>query len=118
MKDAKRPTWMHFRELWVPKWSEAFIREVERLTGQPEFTYVLAVTHMVGPWDEEQANREWASDPTIAAALGGRPFRFLTLAEMWNDVLAETTKTTAPSEIGRVIQLLVAANLVKPTGLK
>src|SRR4051794_99830 len=31
--NPKRPRWKQFRELWVPRWSDAFRAEVERLTG-------------------------------------------------------------------------------------
>ena len=44
----KRPTWHHFRELWSPKWAEAFRNEVARLTGQEKFIYRIAVTRFQG----------------------------------------------------------------------
>jgi len=83
------------------------------VTNQSEFTYVLAVTKLVGPWDAEEAAERWSAEPQIQDALAGRRFRILTLGSMWSDVLQEVTTTTAPSEIGRLIQLLVAANLVQ-----
>lgn len=32
-KNPKRATWRHFRELWVPKWSEGFRERIVALTG-------------------------------------------------------------------------------------
>ena len=45
-KNPKRETWKNFRELWIPKWSEAFRREILRLTGEPNFAYRIAVTRL------------------------------------------------------------------------
>ena len=37
-RNPKRATWHHFRELWVPKWSEAFRTKIEALTGESTFS--------------------------------------------------------------------------------
>jgi hypothetical protein len=74
------------REIWVPKWTAAFIERVHDLTGQMEFTYVLAVTRMNGEWNEEVASEEWSQHPRIAEALNGRPMKFLTLETMWHSI--------------------------------
>jgi hypothetical protein len=41
-KNRKRETWRQFRELWIPKWSEAFRREIFSRTGEHDFTYRIA----------------------------------------------------------------------------
>ena len=104
-KNPKRQTWRHFRELWVPKWSEAFRATITELTGEETFAYRIAVTRLQG--DQEA----WAADPTIAANLVGCSIGFLPLEEMWAVMLKELTTTPAPSEIGRLAQLLKAAGL-------
>jgi hypothetical protein len=104
-KNPKRATWRHFRELWIPKWSEAFRAAIFELTGERVFTYRVAVTRLRG---DTQA---WANDPTISANLSGCTVGFLPLEEMWATMLAELTTTPAPSEIGRLAQLLKAAGL-------
>ena len=104
-RDKKRPTWKGFRELWNPKWSRAFLREVEALTGTRRFTYRLAVTRLVGDGDG------FRTDQTIRDNLEGCRFDFLTLETMWGRMLDELTTTPAASEIGRVAQLLKAAGL-------
>ena len=106
----KRPTWHHFRELWSPKWAEAFRNEVARLTGQEKFTYRIAVTRFQGDSPEQWA-KEWHDDPTIRTNLPGCSIGFLTLEEMWTTMLAELRRTPAASEIGRLAQLLKAAGL-------
>lgn len=103
--NPKRETWRHFRELWSPKWAEAFHDEICDLTGVKVFSYRLAVTRLKGDGDA------WAADPTILANLAGCPFKFLTLEEMWTYVLEKTTTTPAPSDMGRLAQLLKAAGL-------
>jgi hypothetical protein len=107
-RNPKRATWHHFRELWVPKWSEAFRSKIEELTGATEFTYRIAVTRLKGNGDA------WQSDPTISENLGRSAFGFLTLEEMWATMLTELTTTPASSEMGRLAQLLKAAGLTAP----
>lgn len=106
--NPKRATWRHFRELWVPKWSEAFMATIEELTGQTAFAYRIAVTRLKGDGDA------WSSDPTIASNLPGCSFGFLPLEEMWATMLKELTTTPASSEMGRLAQLLKAAGLTAP----
>jgi hypothetical protein len=104
-RQPKRERWRQFRELWKPKWSEAFRDQVEARTGATKFTYRIAVTRLRGGGDE------WAKDPVIKSNLPGCRFQFLTLEEIWEHVLAESTRTPASSEIGRLAQLLKAAGL-------
>ena len=68
--------------------------------------------------DAEEAAALWSSEPRIRDNLNGCALRFLTLEEMWNKVIAEATTRPAPSEIGRLAQLLKAARLQGETGVK
>lgn len=106
--NPKRETWRHFRELWEPKWSEAFRETIAERTGADAFSYRLAVTHLRGSGDG------WPQDPRIRENLGGSSFGFLTLEAMWRTMLTELKSTPASSEIGRLAQLLKAAGLTKP----
>jgi hypothetical protein len=92
-------------ELWIPKWSEAFRQAIQERTGQGDFDYRIAVTRLKGD------AAAWDSDPTISANLSGCSIGFLTLQEMWGEMLERLTTTPAPSEIGRLAQLLKAAGL-------
>lgn len=102
-----RATWRHFRELWKPKWSEAFLQAIQNLTGRSTFTYRIAVTRLVGEGDAS----EWGAEPHIRKNLPGCDVGFLELEHMWKKMLEELTKTPASSEIGRLVQLLKAAGL-------
>ncbi len=100
-----RKAWQAFRELTVPKWSEAFIQAVEDATGTREFTYVLAVAKVVGDkavWEEYQPFSE---------ALGGNPVRILTFREMVLEIQSELTTTLAATEVGRMLQMFQAAGI-------
>lgn len=104
-KQGKRATWKYLRELWVPKWADAFREKVFELTGSHEFHYWLAVTKLTGD------ATAWTQDETIRANLGGNPFGFLTLEAMWSEYIESVGTTLQPSEIGRLAQLLKAAGL-------
>jgi hypothetical protein len=104
-RNPKRETWRHFRELWVPKWSDAFRKEIESRTGANAFTYKIAVTRLVGD------SSGWSSDPNIATNLRGCPIGFLEMREMWETILSGLTERPAASELGRLAQLLKAARV-------
>jgi hypothetical protein len=104
-RNPKHATWHHFRELWVPKWSEAFRDTVQDLTGASTFSYRLAVTKLKGD------GAAWSTNPTIRKNLRGCSVGFLTLEEMWEGMLEKLTTTPAASEMGRLAQLLKAADL-------
>jgi hypothetical protein len=57
--DLTRASWKTFRELWVPKWSQAFRTKIAEITGASAFSYRIAVTRLHG---DAQA---WADDETI-----------------------------------------------------
>ena len=106
-KNPKRAIWRHHRELWIPKWSEAFRSAIAESTGEVAFSYRIAVTRLRGN------ATDWGRDPTIATNLPGCSVGFLTLEEMWQAMVAELGTTPAASEIGRLAQLLKAAGLAK-----
>ncbi len=98
-----REAWQGFRDLVKPKWSEAFIAAVEQATGSREFTYVLAVTVIIG-------NRKlWEEHAPFTSALAGNPIRMLELTEILGYLRSVSTTTVAASDIGRVLQLMQAA---------
>jgi hypothetical protein len=110
VNDAKshgvKARWM-FRELWFEEWAMALHRLVAELTGESTFDYRIAVTRLTGT----ATDAAWATNPTIQANLGGCSFAFLRLGTMWYELLSNLTTTPAPSEIGRLAQLLKAAGV-------
>lgn len=98
-----RDAWKSFRELTKPKWGDALVSEVERLTGTRMFTYVTAVTRLLGhakPWEEYEPFR---------SNLHGNPIKILTLQEMLGNLYAKTKTTVATSEVGRLLQVIKAS---------
>jgi len=100
-----REAWKSFRELVVPKWSEAFIAAVESTTGQREFTYVTAATKLVG------SKVQWESNPMFIHALSGNTIRILDLREILSSISPGLGATLAGTEVGRLLQLFKAAGI-------
>lgn len=98
-----REAWQGFRELMKPKWSDAFRRAVENATGTRKFTYVTAVTAIVGD------RKAWETHKPFRKAMRGNPIRLISLAEMLEHLKGLSTTTVASSDIGRVLQLMKAA---------
>ena len=109
--NPKRETWRGLRELWVPKWAEAFRGAIVRVTGARTFKYSIAVTRLRGKLTQDAAEAAWLADKTISRNLAGCRFSFLTMREMWAELQRELTTTPASSEIGRLAQLLKAAKI-------
>lgn len=100
-----RVAWKSFRELVKPIWSQAFTSKIQAETGQSEFTYVLAVTHVLGskaPWEENESFRK---------AIGGNPIRILDLRELLRTISPGLGTTLASTEVGRMLQLFAAAGI-------
>lgn len=100
-----RERWKAFRELVVSKWSEAFCETILQLTGEKEFTYVIAVTRVNGDkilWENHQPFRD---------ALRGNPLRVVDLKDMLGAVLPRLKTTVANTSIGRLLQLVKAAEI-------
>lgn len=100
-----REAWRGFRELARPKWSEAFLDTVQAATGQRQFTYVLAVTKLIGD------RAVWEQEPSFLQALQGNPIRVIDLSEMLNTISPALSTTVAGTEIGRMLQLLKASGV-------
>lgn len=103
-KVAGREAWKFFRELVKPKWNEAFFNVIHELAGQRQFNYVTAVTRVVGDSDS------WEQHPQLRRALCNNPIQLLPLSRILNSIENMLTETPAASDIGRLVQLMKAAN--------
>jgi hypothetical protein len=100
-----RQAWQSFRELTVPKWSEGFVSAIRRATGTDRFTYVTAVAKLVGDkggWENHQKFRD---------AIGGNPLTIITFEEMVTEIQKNLTTTLASTEVGRMLQMFLAADM-------
>jgi hypothetical protein len=109
-KRSGREAWKLFRELMVPKWSEAFREAVLRETGCRKFTYVTAVTRFSGD------RSAWEQSGRFRRAMRGNPIRLLSLSEMVCYMMPLITKTPAGSDLGRTLQLLKASGVLEEIG--
>ncbi|MEQ9112472.1 MAG: hypothetical protein RIF37_13330 [Rhodospirillaceae bacterium] len=100
-----RKAWQAFRELTVPKWSEAFLKAVRDATGSGSFTYVTAVTRLSGD------KGVWEAHEPFRQAIGGNPVTILTFREMVTEIQLQLTTTLAATEVGRMLQLFAAAEM-------
>ncbi len=100
-----RAAWKSFRELVKPKWSEAFRQAISDATGEQEFTYVLAVTKIVGGKQPLEENKEFS------AALGGNPIRIVEFREILKEIYPSLKTTLAGTEVGRMLQLFKAVGI-------
>lgn len=97
---------LRFRELAIPKWSEAFRAIIRERTGSAKFEYWTAVTKLTNP----EARKLWEENERFKKAIGGNPIRLLTLAEVLTDLWDAIEKTPAPSDIGRALRLMKFAD--------
>lgn len=100
---GRREAWRGFRELANEKWAAAFRARVFELTGETEFTYVTAVTKLIGD------RAIWTENEVFRANMGGNPIQILTFGEMLNELWPALSKTPAGSELGRMLQLMKAS---------
>ena len=100
-----REAWRGFRELVVPKWSEAFIKTIRDNTGTKDFTYILAVAKVNGD------RSIWENAPEFSRALDGNPIRVLSFKEVVEDILADLSQTVAATEVGRILQMFRASGV-------
>ena len=100
-----RPAWKIFRELTVEKWSESFIEKVREVTGENLFTHVTAITRLNG------VKTIWEKHAPFRRAMKGNSLQLLTLAEMIKEFQTNVSTTLARTEVGRILQLLIAARI-------
>jgi hypothetical protein len=98
--------WKFFRELVKPKWSDALIKAVEQQTGQSSFTYIIACTKLIGDKKSFEEKKDFLKKT------GNNPIVIITLEDMYNSLLIKLTKTVASSQIGRLMQIMKAADLL------
>jgi hypothetical protein len=100
-----RKAWHAFRELTSPKWSEGFVRAVHDATGTKRFTYITAVARVIGD------KAIWENHKPFRDSLAGNPVRILTFREMISEIQAKLTTTLASTEVGRMLQMFLAAGM-------
>ena len=88
------------------KWADALLSRIRELTGTQSFTYVIAVTKLIG---DKTGWVEWVEHEMFKQNLGGNPIKFLTVDEILDYLNKHTTKTVASSDLGRLLQVIKAS---------
>jgi hypothetical protein len=76
--------------------------------------HVRAVTR-VGPGGKTDVDC-WLQHPVVSINLAGNPFEVLTFGRMWSELRQDVKEQIEPSHVGRLAQLLKAAELDGPLG--
>lgn len=100
-----RAAWKGFRELVVPKWSEAFLKAIEEASGRREFTYFLAVTKVNGD------RSCWENHQPFQDSLEGNKIKLLDFSQMVREIYPNLGTTLASTEVGRLLQLFKASGI-------
>ncbi len=98
-----RDQWKSFRELAVKKWSDALINRIAAMTGSESFTYVTAVTSLKGDASI------WEDNLRFKDNLRGNPIKIITLTDLLKAMYTDITKSVAPSQVGRLLQVIKAS---------
>lgn len=106
-KRRGREAWRSVRELVEPRWAAGFIDAIEGATGSRKFTYVLAVTRVIGD------KSLWEKETRFRKLIEGNPIQVLTVGDMMTEMFGQERSTTlATSEVGRLIQVLRASGFL------
>ncbi len=89
----------------MPKWTAALIDKVEEITGSRKFTYILAATKIIGD------KKSWENNKDVLQLLGN-PIKVISMKEMFDYLSDNMTTTPAGSDIGRLIQVLKAYEII------
>lgn len=101
-----RDAWKSSRELWSEIWANAFLRKIKETTGISKFTYITAVTHVVGD------RSIWEQNKKFKKILRGNPIKIIDLSEMMKEISPQLSTTVAGTEVGRTLQLFKAAGIL------
>ena len=104
-KVAGRERWKTYRELVSPKWARAFRRKIKELTGESSFEYWIVCTRL----DDPKEGRAWTDNAEFRKNLTPH-LRIVSLDSIFRETVKKISTTPANSELGRLIQLLKAAN--------
>ncbi|MBI5499775.1 MAG: hypothetical protein HY907_06000 [Deltaproteobacteria bacterium] len=113
-KFKPREPWKGFHELVSTKWIEAFVRQIERETGQRNLVYRIAATRLLGG----DSDRKALEGSTIIRDRFRRcdsaiDLRIVTLNEILSEyftrIRQKKTPTPEATEVGRLLQLVAAA---------
>ncbi len=113
-KAGGREAWKFFRELVIPKWTEAFVQKIEEETNQTEFIYYIACTKIEGEDNRKYFEENKKLLNNLKDAGVKRPLiKIITFEEIFSDYFKRSNKQTLEAtEIGRLLQLIKASKVL------
>jgi hypothetical protein len=108
-----RSLWKNLREITNPIWAKAFREKITNECNTSKFTFIIAVTKL----KNEKYRQDFENCPQFINMISDSgkfniKIKFLTLKEIISAIWEEKHNTAVESsEIGRLIQLLRAANM-------
>ncbi len=119
-KDARmgsRDAWKFFRELVSQKWTNAFVREIEKETVQTTFTYYVVCTRLYGKTDRTVFEQSTAFLKNFERAGADFRIKIMTFEELFKEYFDRVQKnsrtTLEATQIGRLLQLIKASGVLK-----
>ena len=82
--------WKSFRELKEPKWSSAYCKKIEEMTGSKKFTY-------------------WENHKAFQINLNGNKIVLKTVRQLLDEMHPLIGTTVEPSQVGRLLQVIKAS---------
>ena len=112
-KNGSKEAWKFFRELIIPKWTNAFVQKIKSETGSVDFTYYIAVTNII----EEKNIKAFEDcqlfhDTLKANGAGEVKIVIKKFSEMFTSFFSRNnTQTLEPTIVGRLLQVIKASGL-------
>jgi len=104
-KVGGRARWKTYRELTSPKWARAFRKKVKELTGESRFEHWIVCTKFGDP----ECEKAWTHNAEFRKNLTPH-LCIVSLDTIFHETAHKIGTTPANSELGRLIQLLKAAD--------
>ncbi len=117
IKTYGREKWKYFRELVVPKWTKAFVDEIEKQSGTRNFTYIIACTKIINNKNNEISKIENSpifekrfSDQNAKAKIKVLTF-YEIVKEYFERLDSKETNAVESTEVGRLLQLVHSSGI-------
>jgi hypothetical protein len=111
---GKIKNWKFFRELVMPKWTNAFVNKVEAETFSKSFTYYVAVTKL----NNSQGKRLFENCSLFKKNFANEgaevKIKLISFKEMFSNFFQRNNKhTLEPTIVGRLLQVIKASDITE-----
>ena len=103
-----RERWKSYRELTNDKWAKAFRKKIFEITGRDQFSYWTACVYV--PKEQRRFIPDWVENEEFKKRLTPH-LSIKMLRDMLQEIHSVMRTTPAGSEVGRLIQVIKAANI-------